>query len=109
MKLEKKKEFELVQALEKASTNFLSRIEGLGEDFDVMADAGTGEYVKVSFGARHDRRTTIYLVCGQVLEQWPQMFRILGLICKYMPNLCESDRKTTHVSSIIQRTVLRHK
>lgn len=41
--LEKKKEFELVQALEKASTNFAKRIESLGDDFNVMADAGTGK------------------------------------------------------------------
>ncbi|PSR88590.1 hypothetical protein PHLCEN_2v5117 [Hermanssonia centrifuga] len=57
--LEKKKEFEAAQALEKASTQFLKRIEALGDDFDVMADAGT--------------------VHGQVLEQWPNMFRILSL------------------------------
>ena len=41
--LEKKKEFESIQALEKASAQFLKRIEALGNDFDVMADAGTGE------------------------------------------------------------------
>ena len=40
--LEKKKEFEAVQALDRASTNFLKRIEELGDDFDVVADAGTG-------------------------------------------------------------------
>jgi len=56
---EKKKEFEAVAALEKASAAFVKRIEGLGDDCDVMADAG--------------------LVHGQVLEQWPNMFRILGL------------------------------
>jgi len=56
---EKKKEFEAVAALERASAAFVKRIEGLGDDCDVMADAG--------------------LVHGQVLEQWPNMFRILGL------------------------------
>lgn len=40
--LEKKKEFEAVVALERASTQFLKRIEGLGDDFDVIADAGIG-------------------------------------------------------------------
>jgi hypothetical protein len=40
--LEKKKEFEAVSALETASTLFLQRIEGLGEDCDIMADAGEG-------------------------------------------------------------------
>ena len=43
--LEKKKEFEAVAALEKASTQFLKRIEQLGDDFDVMADAGIGMYI----------------------------------------------------------------
>ncbi|OSD01304.1 hypothetical protein PYCCODRAFT_1478583 [Trametes coccinea BRFM310] len=57
--LEKKKEYEAVAALERASAQFLRRIEDLGEDFDVIADAG--------------------VVHGQVLEQWPNMFRILSL------------------------------
>ncbi|EGO25089.1 hypothetical protein SERLADRAFT_386457 [Serpula lacrymans var. lacrymans S7.9] len=56
---EKKKEFEAVAALERASALFVKRVEGLGEDCEVMADAG--------------------LVHGQVLEQWPNMFRILSL------------------------------
>jgi DASH complex subunit DAD2 len=41
--LEKKKEYDAVCALERASTLFLERIEGLGEDFDIMANAGEGE------------------------------------------------------------------
>ncbi|EIW63186.1 uncharacterized protein TRAVEDRAFT_69284 [Trametes versicolor FP-101664 SS1] len=57
--LEKKKEYEAVAALERASAQFLKRIEDIGEDFDVIADAG--------------------IVHGQVLEQWPNMFRILSL------------------------------
>lgn len=40
---EKKKEFEAVSALEKASAMFVKRIEGLGDDCDVMADAGLGK------------------------------------------------------------------
>lgn len=39
---EKKKEFEAVAALEKASAAFVKRIEGLGDDCDIMADAGLG-------------------------------------------------------------------
>jgi len=39
---EKKKEFEAVAALERASALFLKRIEGLADDCDVMADAGQG-------------------------------------------------------------------
>ena len=42
--LEKKKEYEAVAALERASAQFLKRIEDLGDDFDVMADAGVGVY-----------------------------------------------------------------
>ena len=44
---EKKKEFEAVAALERASAQFLKRIEDLGDDFDVMADAGVGAYCRV--------------------------------------------------------------
>ena len=43
--VEKKKEFEAVAALERASAQFLNRIEELGNDFDVMADAGIGEHL----------------------------------------------------------------
>ncbi|KAH9858544.1 hypothetical protein C2E23DRAFT_716740 [Lenzites betulinus] len=57
--LEKKKEYEAVAALERASAQFYKRIEDIGDDFDVIADAG--------------------IVHGQVLEQWPNMFRILSL------------------------------
>jgi hypothetical protein len=41
--LEKKKEYDAVSALERACALFLERIEGLGEDCDIMADAGQGE------------------------------------------------------------------
>ncbi|KAF9453916.1 hypothetical protein P691DRAFT_657087 [Macrolepiota fuliginosa MF-IS2] len=57
--LEKKKEYDAVAALEKASTLYLQRIEALGEDCEIMAKAGE--------------------VHGQVLEQWPRMFQILSL------------------------------
>ncbi|GLB37301.1 putative DASH complex subunit Dad2 [Lyophyllum shimeji] len=57
--LEKKKEFDAVSALERASALYLERIEGLGEDCDIMADSGQAH--------------------GQVLEQWPRMFQILSL------------------------------
>ncbi|RPD63713.1 hypothetical protein L227DRAFT_359230 [Lentinus tigrinus ALCF2SS1-6] len=66
--VEKKKEFEAVAALERASAQFLKRIEDLGDDFDVMADAG--------------------IVHGQVLEQWPNMFRILSLFCTRFSRVC---------------------
>lgn len=41
---EKKKEFEAVAALERASAMFVKRIDGLGDDCNVMADAGAGKY-----------------------------------------------------------------
>lgn len=46
---EKKKEFEAVLALEKASTQFLKRIEGLADDFDNIADAGIGTRIRALF------------------------------------------------------------
>jgi len=55
---EKKKECFAVFALEKASALYLERIEGLGEDCEIMANAGE--------------------VHGQVLAQWPKMFQILS-------------------------------
>ncbi|KAI0260843.1 hypothetical protein BC834DRAFT_831126 [Gloeopeniophorella convolvens] len=58
---EKKKEFEAVDALQHASALFLKRLEGLADDCEVMADAG--------------------VVHGQVLAQWPQMFRTLDMFC----------------------------
>ncbi|KAG5638809.1 hypothetical protein H0H81_010038 [Sphagnurus paluster] len=61
--LEKKKEFDAVSALEHASALYLERIEGLGEDCEVMADAGQAH--------------------GQVLEQWPKMFEILSLFSQW--------------------------
>jgi hypothetical protein len=43
--LEKKKEFDAVSALERASALYLERIEGIGEDCDIMADAGQGKNI----------------------------------------------------------------
>ena len=40
--LEKKKEYEAVAALERASALFVKRIEALADDCEVMADAGQG-------------------------------------------------------------------
>ncbi|KAI0291132.1 hypothetical protein BC826DRAFT_912598 [Russula brevipes] len=56
---DKKKEMEAVDALHCASALFLRRLEGLADDCEVMAEAG--------------------IVHGQVLAQWPQMFRILNM------------------------------
>ncbi|KAI0356368.1 hypothetical protein OH77DRAFT_1424024 [Trametes cingulata] len=72
--LEKKKEYEAVAALERASAQFLKRIEELGDDFDVIADAG--------------------IVHGQVLEQWPNMFRILSLFLSQREQHAEDENAT---------------
>lgn len=88
--LEKKKEYEAVAALERASAQFLKRIEDIADDFDVIADAGIGERT-VSLGVAWSRTRVVH---GQVLEQWPNMFRILSLFCTLYPPLecCRSDR-----------------
>jgi hypothetical protein len=70
--LEKKKEFEAVLALDRASAQFLKRIESLADDFDNMADAGTG--------ASHAVWNILY---SQTLmrEQCMGMFSSSGQIC----------------------------
>jgi len=55
---EKKKELEGLMALEQASAMLVKRMEAISDDCDVMGEAG--------------------IVCGQVLAQWPNMFRILN-------------------------------
>ena len=45
--VEKKKEYDAVSALEKASALFLERIDGLGDDCDTMADAGEGAPLQI--------------------------------------------------------------
>ncbi|KAK2467841.1 hypothetical protein APHAL10511_000136 [Amanita phalloides] len=72
--LEKKKEHDAVSALERASALYLQRIEGLADDLDVMADAGQ--------------------LHGQVLEQWPRMFQILGLF------LSTRSQQEDHLASV---------
>ena len=42
--IEKKKEYDSVSALERASALYLARIEALGEEFNVMANAGEGAF-----------------------------------------------------------------
>lgn len=82
--LEKKKECEAVIALEKASSKFLQRIEELGDDFDIVADAGKGPWsLQVCFVSNKHCVT----VHGQVLEQWPNMFRLLGLFREHQISL----------------------
>ncbi|KAF8122043.1 hypothetical protein EV363DRAFT_1456930 [Boletus edulis] len=77
--MEKKKEHEAVAALERASALFVKRIEGLADDCEVMADAGQ--------------------VHGQVLEQWPNMFRILGLFLANRQQYAESEASLATLES----------
>lgn len=41
--LEKKREFEAVKALDKISLELVERLEALGDDCEIMAEAGQGE------------------------------------------------------------------
>ncbi|PCH43922.1 hypothetical protein WOLCODRAFT_138678 [Wolfiporia cocos MD-104 SS10] len=82
--LEKKKEYEAVTALERASTQFVKRIEDIGDDFDVLAEAAR--------------------VHGQVLEQWPNMFRILGLFLSTRQQHSE-DGDEAHMPATGERLV----
>ena len=41
--IEKKKEFDAVSALQRASALYLQRIEGLADDCETMADAGQSD------------------------------------------------------------------
>jgi len=74
--IEKKKEYDSVSALERASALYLARIEALGEEFNIMANAGEGAFF-ISF-SRIPIPTLRLLVHGQVLAQWPKMFQILN-------------------------------
>jgi DASH complex subunit DAD2 len=59
--LEKKKEFDAVSALERASALYLERIEGIGEDCDIMADAGQGKIIY---------EMTMGLLCLNQVSAW---------------------------------------
>ena len=77
--LEKKKECEAIIALEKASGKFVERMEDLANDFDVIADAGKGASNFQVESGHCTFQLTRRTVHGEVMEQWPNMFRILGL------------------------------
>ncbi|KAH6914206.1 hypothetical protein BKA70DRAFT_1260725 [Coprinopsis sp. MPI-PUGE-AT-0042] len=73
--IEKKKEFDAVSALERASTQYLERIQELADDCEMMADAGQ--------------------VFGQVLEQWPRMFQILSQFLSARQQFSEEAAEAT--------------
>lgn len=74
--IEKKKEFDAVSALERASALYLERTEGLGEDCDIMANAGEGRSV-----LENEFCVEFLPVHSRVLAQWPKMFQILCQFC----------------------------
>jgi hypothetical protein len=112
---DKKKEIEAVEALQRASTLFLRRLEGLADDCEAMADAGIGAcmytarscvraWLALAWSARRavyyyflpsvvpvtdlifgGSGTLFVAVHGQVLAQWPQMFRTLVLFGTCVP------------------------
>jgi hypothetical protein len=47
--LEKRKEYEAVLALDKVSAELVERLEALGDDCEIMADAGQGADCLQSF------------------------------------------------------------
>ncbi|TFK91086.1 hypothetical protein K466DRAFT_483535, partial [Polyporus arcularius HHB13444] len=69
---EKKKEFEAVAALERSSAQFVVRTEDLGDDFDINPGA-------------------TLVVHGKVLQQWPDMFRILDLFLSHRDQRTEGE------------------
>lgn len=75
--IEKRKEYDAVMALETVSAEMVARLEALGDDCEIMAEAGQGIY-------------NIYIVIpfhfvgqvhGSVLEHWSRMFGIISLVC----------------------------
>ncbi|KAH8119600.1 hypothetical protein DFH11DRAFT_1565898 [Phellopilus nigrolimitatus] len=56
---EKKKEYDALRALERLSAEYMQRLDAIDLDCNVMADAGK--------------------IHGEVLSQWPEMFRTLSL------------------------------
>ncbi|KAI9510090.1 hypothetical protein F5148DRAFT_977242 [Russula earlei] len=77
---DKKKELEAVDALQRASALFLRRLEGLADDCEEMAEAG--------------------IVQGQVLAQWPQMFRILSMFVAARESSTSTDDRAEVVADV---------
>jgi hypothetical protein len=72
------RELEATLALQQAMELFERRMEGLCEDMEVAADASVGKYVTIGYWRLSNE---IFIVMGRVMEQWPQIFKILSLIC----------------------------
>jgi hypothetical protein len=109
----KAQELEAVHALDQTSALYEQRILALCEEMEVAADASVGESILVevcdrSLGSGIGMPTIymsrlIYLdkiipwadipltVMGRVLEQWPQMFKVLGLLREF-ETLCPGSQ-----------------
>jgi len=64
---DKKKEFEAVDALQRASALFLRRLEGLADDCEAMADAGIGAS-RVSFSISYSSPFAFFADCVVLLR-----------------------------------------
>ena len=69
------KEFDALQALEQATASYVRRIEALSKDCEIMAEAGKSKLENLGNGAKANTLSAH----GDVLAQWPEMFRILSL------------------------------
>ena len=75
--MEKRKEYDAVMALDKVSAELVERLEALGEDCEIMADAGQGisDDGFPSLLSPYNEA-----VQGSVLEHWSKMFGIINLV-----------------------------
>ena len=73
--IEKKKEFDAVSALERASTQYLERIQELADDCEVMADAGQSSFIFIT-----------YMVKGQYLTITQSIRSSPGTMATDVPN-----------------------
>jgi hypothetical protein len=67
-----------IRALQRATEQLARRVSALCADVDRSADAAVGAS---SLHSARNFRLIACTVMGRVLEQWPQMFKVLALIC----------------------------
>ena len=77
---DKKKEYDALNALEGSTAELIRRMEAMAEDSEAMASAGKGT-ANLPLYIFFCSSNHLNVVHGDVLAQWPQMFRILGLFC----------------------------
>lgn len=86
--LEKKKEYDALQALERSSEAYVRRMEAFDVDCNLMADSGKGEEYALMLDLLELMKLGSRTVLGDVLAQWPEMFRILSLSGELPVNCC---------------------